>query len=316
MFRSLTTRLFVWSLALSGAVYVTTIGLSNREGRRTAMASAEREATDDTDAAGFAVEDVLDVAEESAAGLARSVSELQPSREVIDRLVQRFAAENKAVARYAVALDSNGDGNSHDWYRNARERNEPAWSEPYRDPDLNATVITIAAPIRARDGSFAGAAAASLRLDFLSTVVREVHLGVSGFALVLTRSGLLVAHSRRDLSQGVHDPLVELSPELRALVEPVARRAESGQSGFAAVPFDGRLFRLTYRPIGAHTGWTIVTAYAGRRALCQCRLSSEDADRVGCRRPGDSCYCHRPLVAAHHAAARRARGERRTARDR
>ena len=47
--------------------------------------------------------------------------------------------------------------------------------------------------------------------------MRDVHLGVSGFALVLTRSGLLVAHSRRDLNQGVHDPLAELSPELRAL---------------------------------------------------------------------------------------------------
>src|SRR5215510_6976808 len=98
MFRSLTTRLIVWSLALTGFVYVTTIGLSNREGRRTAMEAAEREAANDTDAAAFGVEDVLDVAEESAAALARSISELQPSRDVIDRLVRRFSADNKALA--------------------------------------------------------------------------------------------------------------------------------------------------------------------------------------------------------------------------
>src|SRR6185295_11309077 len=103
MFRSLTTRLIVWSLVLTGVVYMTTIGLSNYQGRRTAMVAAGREATDDTDAAGFAVEDVLDTAEESAAALARSVSELQAPRDVIQRLVRRFSEDNKAtVARYAV----------------------------------------------------------------------------------------------------------------------------------------------------------------------------------------------------------------------
>jgi sigma-B regulation protein RsbU (phosphoserine phosphatase) len=263
MFNSLTTRLIAWSLILTGVVYVTAIGLSNNQGRRTAIRAAEREATNDTDAAGYAVEDVLDAAEESAASLARSVSELQPSREDLARLVRRFSEDNKAtVARYLVILETGHDADPPAWYSDARERGAPGWSEPYRDGELNATVITLAAPVRRADGAFMGAAAASVRLDFLSSVVREIHLGASGFALVLTRNGLLVAHSRRDLSRGVHDPLAELAPELRGLVEPVAKRAQSGESGFAALPIDGRVFRLTYRPIGAHTGWTIATAYA------------------------------------------------------
>lgn len=263
MFRSLTTRLIVWSLLLTGVVYMTTIGLSNYQGRRTATVAAGREAADDTDAAGFAVEDVLDTAEESAAALARSVSELQAPRDVIQRLVRRFSEDNKStVARYAVILESDHDADPPAWYGGARDAGTPGWSEPYRDADLNATVITLAAPIRGPGGRFDGAAGASVRLDFLSSVVRDVHLGVSGFALVLTRSGLLVAHSRRNLTQGVHDPLAELSPELRVLVEPIAKRAQAGESGFAALPIDGRVFRLTYRPIGAHTGWTIATAYA------------------------------------------------------
>jgi len=261
MFHSVTTRLISWSLALTGVVYVTTIGLSNREGRRTAIAAAEREAADDTDAAGFAVEDVLHAAEESAASLARAVSELQPAHDLVERLIRRFSSDNETAARYTVIFEGDRDA-APAWYRDARERGAPGWSEPYRDADLNATVITLAAPIRGPDGRFNGAAAASVRLDFLSSVVREVHLGASGFALVLTRGGLLVAHSRMDLTQGVRDPLAELSPELRAVVEPVVRRAQTGESGFAAVPFDGRVFRLTYRPIGAHTGWTLATAYA------------------------------------------------------
>jgi len=263
MFRSLTTRLIVWSLALTGLVYVTAISLSNREGRRTAIAAAEREANDDTDAAAFAVEDVLHAAEESAAGLARAVSELHPEPDALARLVRRFSLDNQdTIARYAVILASEADATAPAWYREAMERGAPGWSEPRRDPDVqNATVITWTIPVRGADGHVLGVVAASLRLDFLSTVVREVHLGVSGFALVLSRQGLLVAHSRRDLSEGVHDPVAELSPALRAVVEPVARRAATGESGFAAVPFDGRVFRLTFRPI-ERTGWFLATAYA------------------------------------------------------
>jgi len=263
MFHSLTARLIAWSLVLTGLVYLTTIGLSNREGRRAAMAAAEREATDDTDAAGFAVEDVLDAVEASTAAVARAVSELQPEREGIDRLLQRLGADDKeSRARYTVILEDAGVGNPPAWYQAARERNSSGWSEPYRDPELNVTVITLSTPIRNAAGGFKGAAAATLRLDFLSTLIREVHLGKSGFAVVLTRGGLLVAHSRRDLSQGVHDPFAEMSPQLRALFEPLVERARTRQPGFAAIPLNGRLFRITYRPIGALTDWTIATAYA------------------------------------------------------
>lgn len=318
MFHSLTTRLIVWSLVLTGAVYVTTIGLSNREGRRTAIAAAEREAADDTDAAGFAVEDVLDAAEESAASLARAVSELQPAPDVVERLVRRFSADNQAsAARYAVILEGDRGEPRPAWYGDARERDAPGWSEPYRDAGLNATVITLAAPIRGPDGRFSGAAAASVRLDFLSTVVREVHLGASGFALVLTRRGLLVAHSRRDLNQGVHDPLAEMSPELRTLVEPVVRRAQTGASGFAAIPIDGRLFRLTYRPIGAHTGWTIATAYAEDELFAD--VSSLQRTQIGLAASGLAILAvaivmlsrriTRPLAALAASAGRLATGD-------
>jgi sigma-B regulation protein RsbU (phosphoserine phosphatase) len=263
MLHSLTTRLIIWSLVITGVVYVTATSLSNRAGRRAAIAAAEREANNETDTAALAVEDVLHTAEESAAALARAVSELQPMPDAIERLVRRFSAENRdRVARYTVILASDAEVVKPPWYTDAQDRHAPAWSEPYRDTDLqNATVITRSVPVRAANGSFGGVVGVSLRLDFLSSVVREVRLGDSGFALVLSRGGLLVAHSRRDLSNDVHDPLAALSPALRAVVEPVIRRAEVERSGFAAVPFNGRMFRLTYRPI-AGTDWFLATAYA------------------------------------------------------
>ncbi len=124
MFHSLTTRLIVWSLALTGAVYLTTIGLTNREGRRTAIAAAEREAHNSTEAIARAVEDVLDVVEASAAGLARTVSELHPTPDALSRLVDGFSVDHRGtVARYMVIL-AGSDATAPAWY--------PGYARPQR----------------------------------------------------------------------------------------------------------------------------------------------------------------------------------------
>ena len=124
MFHSLTTRLIVWSLALTGAVYLTTIGLTNREGRRTAIAAAEREAHNGTEAIARAVEDVLDVVEASTAALARTVSELHPAPDALGRLVDGFSADHReTVARYTVILAGN-DATAPAWYQDARARDD------------------------------------------------------------------------------------------------------------------------------------------------------------------------------------------------
>jgi sigma-B regulation protein RsbU (phosphoserine phosphatase) len=282
MFRSLTTRLIVWILAVTGAVFIITIGLSNRAGRSTAIDAAEREANNDTDAAVLEVDDVLNSAEESVAALARSVSELRPSLSAQEQLVRRFSSDMRGtIARYVVIRTGDGDAaRAPGWYSEAMQRGTPAWTEPYKDPDLdNATVITRVVPLAQPGGGPAGAVAASLRLDFLSRVVREVHLGASGFALVLSRGGLLIAHSRLDLSERVLDPVASLPPALRAVLEPVVQRALAGESGFVAVPFNnGRMFRLTFRPIEG-TGWILATAYAEDELLAD--VSSLRRTQIG-----------------------------------
>jgi sigma-B regulation protein RsbU (phosphoserine phosphatase) len=193
--------------------------------------------------------------------LARSASVLGLDQPGLDRLVQQFSADNRSwTGRYAAFLVP-GPATPPAWYNVVVPWNEAGWTEPFKDPDENATVVTFAVPFTGGTDRPGGVAAASLRLDFLSAIVREVRLGASGFALVVSRRGLLIAHSRRDLSDGIHDPLAELSPALRAVLEPVVRRAEAGESGFAAVPIRGREFRLTFRPVG-QAGWSLATGYA------------------------------------------------------
>ncbi|MDH4065434.1 MAG: SpoIIE family protein phosphatase [Acidobacteriota bacterium] len=263
MFHSVTTRLIAWSLLLTGGVYLTTIGLSNRTGRRAAIAAAEREAAGDTDAAALEVEGTLSEVEESVAALARAVAELRPEPTALIGLVQRFTDDHRdMIDRYDVHLADAAPAAPPPWYRETLQRGTGAWTEPYLSPEVGgAAVMTWAMPIRGVSGAPEGVAAASLRLSFLSAAIRKVQLGQTGFALALSRRRVIVAHSSLDRVDALIDPLATLPPDLRAQVEPIVQRAESGESGFTAIPLNGRMFRLTMRPIGT-TGGIVATGYA------------------------------------------------------
>lgn len=269
MFGRLTIRLIAWSLLLTGSVFLTTISLSNRAGRRAALAAAEREAYSATDAAALEVEGALQTVEESVAALARAVSELHPDPGALDRLLRRFAADQgEMVFRYDVMLAPAGGASEPAWYLETLQRGTPGWTEPYLAPDgAKAVVITRTAPVRADDGHVAGVAAATLRLDFLSAALRKVHLGASGFALALSRQGLIIGHSR-DQVEALLDPVASLPPALRAQIEPIVIRAEAGEEGFVAVPLNNRVFRITVRPI-TQTGGVLGTLYAEDELLAE-----------------------------------------------
>ncbi len=78
-FRSLTTRLIVWTLLAVGAVYVVTVVVSNTLARRMALAAAEREAINEADGAVGQVQDVLHAVEERTLVLAAVVDDAESS---------------------------------------------------------------------------------------------------------------------------------------------------------------------------------------------------------------------------------------------
>ncbi len=87
-FRSLTTRLIVWTLLAVGAVYVATVFISNGLARRMAISAAEREAANETEAAVSHVDDVLHSIEERTLALGEALSVLAPGRDDADRLLR------------------------------------------------------------------------------------------------------------------------------------------------------------------------------------------------------------------------------------
>jgi sigma-B regulation protein RsbU (phosphoserine phosphatase) len=295
-FRSLTARLIVWTLLAVGAVYVVTVVVSNSLGRQMALAAAEREAVNETDALAGRVQDLLHAVEERTLVLAKAMETLEPDAKGLDRLLRRFVPGSTQIYGAAIAfepgIDPGGaersalyyhrlpdrpdelgtadlaaDGYRYweqEWYAEAIRLGAPRWSEPYRDVGGGeVAMVTWSVPFRGPDGALRGVVTADLRLRWLDALVREVELGRSGIALIVSRTQRIIAASDRGDGAGIdasEQVLEGVAPEARARFQPIVDRMVAGESGFEAVELADRRYRLTFRPIG-HAGWSMAALY-------------------------------------------------------
>ena len=175
---------------------------------------------------------VLSAVEESAELLAAALETLELRPGQTESLLRRFVASEEdiygAAAAYAPgetrgrelfapyvygrsddpaalqALDLAAPGYDYTragLVRGARAlRAQPTWSEPYVDTGASGqALVTYAVPFFVATGAarrLRGVATADLRLDWLQAIVRDVRLGQTGRALVLSREGRILAALR------------------------------------------------------------------------------------------------------------------------
>ncbi len=289
-FRSLTTRLIVWTLLAVGGVYAATVVVSNSLARRMAIAAAGREAANETEAAGSHVEDLLHSVEERTLALGEVLSALGLREPEADRLLRRFVEGNRDVFGAAIAWRPGPRGEhralyyhwkagteggldradlasdsyrywEREWFVEPLRSARPTWTEPYVDAGGgDAPMVTFSVPFGGAGGSPGGVVTADIRLSRLDAIVKDVELGLSGFGLVLSRKGVVIAASERDPGSPAGRALARATPEARERLEPIARRVLSGETGFMRVDFRGRAYRLTFRPL-RRAGWSLAALY-------------------------------------------------------
>jgi sigma-B regulation protein RsbU (phosphoserine phosphatase) len=289
-FRSLTTRLIVWTLVAVFAVYAATVFVSNALGRRAAIAAAEREAASETESAASRVDDVLHSIEERTLALGEALVVLAPSDEDASRLLRRFIEGNGDVHGGAIAwnpdrpagrralyyhrgTDDSGPLELEDlasesyrywergWWTAAVASRAPLWTEPYRDTGGgDVWMVTFAVPFGAAGQALIGVATADVRLRRLDSLVSEIELGGRGFGILLSRSGHVIAASDPDRVRPGSRVLAPSSPERRARLDPIVGRMLAGEQGFQRVEVQGEPFWLTFRPL-TRAGWSLATLY-------------------------------------------------------
>lgn len=148
-----------------------------------------------------------------------------------------------------------------DWFLISRELRRALWSEPYFDEGGGGVVMsTYSAPIfREEDARrrFLGVVTADISLEWLKEFVGAVSIYRTGYAFLLSRNGVYLAHP--DRSRIMRESIFSIAeatglPGLRA----IGRRMTAGESGHVELPSQviGRAARLCFAPVG-RTGWSV-----------------------------------------------------------
>jgi len=307
-FKSLTTRMIVWVLLASGVVFLTTVALSSRLSRTTAIRAAEQEALNAADAARNRVLAVLGSVERSTELLGASLETLHPDRLSLEQMLRRFVAGNPDVygstasfepfafdarlERYAPYFYRNPKQEGQltaeslatptyrywerDWYRLPLESRRPQWSEPYFDEEGgNTLMVTYTVPINGmRDGRSEqiGVVTADLQLDWLVRFIGDVTIGRTGYAAMLTRSGRVIAHPDTSLLAVLLS--ADTPARARERLEPLVRRSLAHAGGFEPMTIDSRQYRTVFRPVNDATGWTLAALYPENELMADARRLS------------------------------------------
>jgi sigma-B regulation protein RsbU (phosphoserine phosphatase) len=279
-FRSLTTRLIFWILALGGSVTAATFLVVHRLSGEMAVRAAEREAIRSTEAGVNEIEGVLRSIEEGARVLAATLEATSLREGEIDTLLERFVSGNPHIygSAAAFAKDSFSPARERfapyvhrraagapetlrtdlatpqyrywerDWYLEPTLSRQDRWSEPYFDEGGgNVTMVTYSVPVFGPPGEgrpIRAVVTADIELAWVARRVGRVHVGRSGYAILISRQGRVLAHPQ--LADASAPFVNRLDPEVRRRAEPFVGRMLSGDSGFEPLRLPEGRYRLTY----------------------------------------------------------------------
>ncbi|MFY9357697.1 MAG: methyl-accepting chemotaxis protein [Defluviitoga tunisiensis] len=170
--------------------------------------------------------------------------------------------ENGKVELTWIYSNADYDYFIYDWYKlGINAKGNIAWTEPYLDEVTNSVMITSSSPIRANN-KVIGVTTADIGLDNLRNYVRNIKVGESGFAFIVTREGYYLASK---------DPSIDLKQKIiddpEESVKTVGQTIiKSNEKGVQRVKFEGENSFLAYVPIG-DTGMKLVTILPEKEAF-------------------------------------------------
>ena len=300
MFKSVTSRLIFWITATTALLFSLAAFYAYRTARDQAILDAERRAVLTAEAEASQVEEVLRSAEEGARLLASTLGHTSASNTELERVIRAFVEGNPRVYGSTIAANPRTRGlyapyfykgpdgitradlatpsydyPAQEWYAGAARAGEPRWSEPYFDQGGgNVVMVTYTVPVfaDASKDSFAGVVTADIALEWLGQSIATQSLQGSEYAMVLSRSGDVLAHPDPDVQKTTTDALRKgersIDPRARAVADRMLRQ----QHGFEPFedPYLGRSVRAVFRPVGG-ADWSFVVVYPEESLLADAR---------------------------------------------
>lgn len=139
-----------------------------------------------------------------------------------------------------------------DWFKGAMSTRATYLSEAYISASVGKQVVAISTPITDNDGKITGVWIGALSLDALSDIARKLTFGKTGYAYLVDKNGVLIAHPDEQIF-GEKKELVKVSDC------PVVERVLKGEKGNGVFynPLTKQEVLATYSPIEG-TSWYII----------------------------------------------------------
>jgi phosphoserine phosphatase RsbU/P len=151
-----------------------------------------------------------------------------------------------------------------DWYQVPRELGRTEWSEPYFDDGASGVLMaTCSAPILVDSAGtriVRGIVTADLPLERLTELVSSVRILETGYAALLSRNGMLVAHPLRDaIMNETFFSIAEARGD--TAMRSLGRRMIRGESDFVRYySLAGQQSYVYFAPV-ASTGWVLAVVF-------------------------------------------------------
>lgn len=171
-----------------------------------------------------------------------------------------------------------------DWYQIPRELGQLEWSEPYFDEGAgNVLMATCATPFYGLvEGKrqLRGIVSADVSLSTLTELVSSVKILKTGYAALLSRNGMILAHPLKDAVMNESFFTIAEARQDPALRE-LGRRMIRGESGFLLYQsLVGVESWMYYAPIRS-TGWTLTVVFPKEELLENVRAMSLTMAAIG-----------------------------------
>ena len=286
--RSLPARLGIWIVLFAAMIFIAALGYMFSVSWNTVRNEAESQASQKLHNTVLRVNDILDDVKISADNTDWLVYRHLDEPEYMIDLVRNVMLNNpilngcsiafepfffKEKGRYFSAYGYFEDGSVQveqegneqyqyhymDWYLQPKLLNQPCWTEPYIDVDVNdgtaSTITSYCKPLTAQDGSFAGVLSVDISLSWLSETLSAVKPYPHSYCIMVGRGGAYLVHpdTTKLLTQTIFtDTLLEPDPEITALGKAMLR----GEKGMKKLKIDGKDSYVFYEP-EKETGWSV-----------------------------------------------------------
>lgn len=138
----------------------------------------------------------------------------------------------------------------------------PSYLEPFFDPASESIVAEYGAPYYDKNKNKMGVAFANHSTDHMQYVIQQVNLGSKGYAFIISRQGVFIAHPIREYTTQ-QKTIFEVARDMKnPQLEAMARQAIQGKQGYIdhESTATGQQSWMFFEPIPA-TGWSLVGVF-------------------------------------------------------